>query len=117
MSFKVIIAGGRDFIDYNTLKKYCDYILSNKTDIEIVCGMARGADLLGKRYAEEKKYKIAEFPADWDNFGKSAGYKRNVEMALYSDAAIIFWNGESKGTKHMIDISKKHDLQLKIYRY
>lgn len=117
MGFKVIIAGGRDFNDYNILKKYCDHILSNKTDIEIVCGMARGADLLGKRYAEEKKYKLAKFPADWDKFGKSAGYKRNEEMGLYADAAIIFWNGESKGTKHMIDLSKKNNLLLKVYRY
>ena len=93
MAFKVIIAGTRSFNDYETLKKYCNHVLKNKTDIEIVCGMARGADLLGKRYGEEKGYKIAEFPADWDNFGKSAGYKRNEEMAKYADACIIFWDG------------------------
>jgi len=117
MSFKLIIAGGRDFTDYELLKKYCNHLLQNKIDIEIVCGMARGADLLGKQYGEEKGYKIKEFPADWNQYGKSAGYIRNEQMAEYADACIVFWDGKSKGSKHMIDLSKKYNLKLKIFNY
>ena len=117
MCFKVIIAGGRDFNDYVELKKYCNHLLKNKKNVEIVCGMARGADLLGKKYGEEKGYKIKKFPANWDKFGKFAGYIRNVEMGEYADAAIIFWNGESKGSKHMIDVSTEKNLMLRILIY
>ena len=114
---KVIIAGGRNFNDYETLKSVCDKTLKYCTNIEIVSGTARGADILGEQYAKEKGYKIIQFPADWDTHGKSAGYIRNAEMAKYADGLIAFWDEKSKGTKHMIDLAKKELLQVKIHTY
>lgn len=102
---KVIIAGGREFNNYELLKKKCDKILINQNEIEIVSGTARGADKLGERYATEKNYSLKKFPANWDLYKKSAGYKRNEEMAQYADALIAFWNQKSKGTKHMKNLS------------
>jgi hypothetical protein len=114
---KVIIAGGRDFKDYDLLCRKADKILSRQTEIEIVSGTAKGADKLGERYAEERGYKITRFVPDWGYFGKSAGYVRNVEMAEYGDALIAFWNKTSKGTKHMIDIARKQDLLIRVIIY
>lgn len=114
---KVIIAGSRDFNDYNALCDFCDNALQNQSNVEIVSGTADGADKLGERYASEKQYSLKQFPADWDKHGKSAGYKRNVQMAEYADALIVFWNGESKGTRHMINIANLNNLPTKIYRY
>ena len=54
-------------------------------------------------------------PADWNKYGKSAGYKRNEEMANIADAALVIWDGESRGSKHMIDIAKKQKLQVYVY--
>lgn len=102
--FKLIVAGGRDFNDYDLLKSKLDKLLSNKTHVEIVSGKARGADSLGEKYAKEKGYKIKEFPADWGKYGRAAGYIRNKEMAEYADGCLCFWDGKSKGTKHMIDL-------------
>lgn len=116
--YKVIIAGGRDFNDYDKLKEFCNKVLTNQDEITVVCGMARGSDMLGYRYANEKGYLIEEFPAEWDKYGKKAGYIRNQAMAdANSDALIAFWNGESRGTKHMIDIVKEKGLKIKIYNY
>ncbi len=112
---KVIIAGSRTFDDYQTLKKICDHMLSESTNIEIVSGTANGADKLGEKYAEENGYPITKFPADWNRFGKSAGYVRNEEMAKYADALIAFHVDGSKGTQHMIDLAKKYNLKVKIY--
>lgn len=53
-------------------------------------------------------------PADWNKYGKSAGYKRNEQMAIYADACLAFWDGKSKGTKHMIGLAKRHNLRLKV---
>ena len=111
---KVIIAGGRTFNDYDLLCQNCDKALSLQTEIEIVSGTANGADKLGEKYAKEKGYPIKQFPADWDKYGKSAGYKRNEEMAKYADALIAFWDGKSKGTKHMIDLAKRYELKVKV---
>jgi predicted Rossmann fold nucleotide-binding protein DprA/Smf involved in DNA uptake len=115
--FKVIIAGSRDFSDYNFLKEKLDILLKDiEDDIEIVSGTARGADQLGERYAIERNYKIAYFKPDW-SIGLSAGYKRNEDMAKYADACVVFWVNDSKGSKHMIDISQKHNLKLRIYKF
>lgn len=111
---KIIIAGCREFNDYNLLCKYCDKALSLQNKIEIVSGTANGADKLGEQYANEKGYNIKKFPADWNKYGKSAGYKRNEEMAKYADALIAFWDTKSKGTKHMIDLANRYKLKVKI---
>jgi len=118
--FKVIIAGTRDFNDYEYAEPLIDKILSNKSQthkILIVCGMARGADLIGKEYGENKNYEVLKYPADWDSFGKSAGYIRNKEMANNADALIVFWDGASKGTLNMINIAKEKGLKVVIINY
>jgi len=114
---KVIIAGSRDFNDYKTLCQVCDYMLSKSENIEIVSGTARGADKLGEKYAIDRLLVLKEFPADWNTFGKSAGYRRNEQMAKYADALIAFWDGKSKGTEHMINLAKKYNLKIKIHNY
>lgn len=114
---KVIIAGSRTFNDYPKLKKKLDSILKNQKDITIISGTASGADRLGERYADENHHKLEKYPAMWDIFGKSAGYKRNEEMANIADSCVVFWDGKSKGTKHMIDIAKKNKLKLRIIMF
>ena len=114
---KVIIAGSRDFNDYETLKEVCDYMLSQQSEIEIVSGGARGADVLGEKYAKEKGYKITKFLPDWDKYGKSAGFRRNKEMAEYGDALICFWDGVSKGSEHMINLANELNLKVKVHKF
>lgn len=114
---KIIVAGSRTFNDYVKLKNKLDSILKNQKDISIISGTANGADKLGERYATENHYKLEEYSAMWDIFGKSAGYKRNEEMAKVADACVIFWDGKSKGTKHMIDIAKKYKLKLRVIMF
>jgi hypothetical protein len=111
---KVIIAGGRNFADFNKLCQVCDEFLQNHSNIEIVSGAYKGADLLGERYAAERNYPIKQFPAEWKRYGKSAGQKRNAEMATYADELIAFWDGKSKGTKNMIDLANQNGLNVKI---
>ena len=114
---KVIIAGSRSFSDYDFLRECCDKYLKNLNgDVEIVSGRASGADILGERYATERNYPIKKFPANWE-IGKSAGYKRNSEMAEYADALICFWDGVSRGTKHMIDLAKKRELKIRVINF
>lgn len=118
---KVIIAGGRDFTDYELLEEKCDYYFSTAmkrgVPIEVVSGTARGADMLGERYAYSHDLTIKQFPADWDTHGKKAGYLRNEEMAKYADALIAFWDGKSKGTNHMINLANKHNLHVRVIKY
>lgn len=117
MSFKVIIAGSRGFQNYDLLKARCDNILKNQSNIEIVSGGADGADRLGERYAAERNYPIKRFIPDWSYYGRKAGFIRNEEMAQYGDALIAFWNGNSRGTHHMIETAIMFGLKIRIIRY
>lgn len=115
---KLLIAGGRTFNSYTHM---CDVIKSFNLDItEIVDGGANGTDKLAELYAFEHDIKNTTMLAEWDTKGKSAGYIRNKQMADYlneEDMVLCFWNGISKGTKHMIDISLKLKLKTFIVFY
>jgi hypothetical protein len=107
---RIIIAGGRDFKDTEEHKQWLLIKLLELKVTEVVCGMARGADLFGKKVAEENNIIVKKFPADWKKYGNSAGYKRNVQMAEYADICILFPGG--KGTKHMKDIAIEKGLEV-----
>lgn len=116
--FRVIVAGGRDFDNYALLTEVLDLYLSPiKDDIAIVCGKARGADTLGEKYAKEHGYSVMAFPAQWKRYGKPAGYIRNKEMAKNADALVAFWDGQSRGTHHMIKTAMKNCLDIRIIPY
>ena len=117
--FNIIIAGGRNFNDYELLKEKVDFYLTNITKecIQIISGMASGADTLGYKYAIERGYPCIKFPAKWDIHGKAAGHIRNKAMAEHADALIAFWDGRSRGTKNMIDIAKEKNIMHRIVYY
>jgi len=128
---RIIIAGGRDFNDYDKAVESFKLLLSDlkkdfdtsKTNIEIVSGGANGADRIGEKFAKKNKVELIRFLANWDKYGKSAGYIRNKEMAEYAKeldnigVLLAFWDGKSKGTKHMIDLSKSCGLINKVVEY
>ncbi|WAQ79299.1 hypothetical protein E20_12 [Escherichia phage E20] len=117
---KLIVAGGRDFTDTNRMIAELQKLVESGeiTDSpELVCGMARGADMLAYSLWANNRMPIHNFPANWNKHGKSAGYKRNQEMGEFADAAVCFWDGNSKGTKHMIDIMNRLNKPVYIVRY
>lgn len=129
---RIIIAGGRDFDDYELLRKVVNYITTkllthnvvfSPYDMVIVSGCAKGADTLCKRFADEHGHQIIKFPADWEQYGKRAGCVRNAEMAKYAVAddcygvLVAFWDGKSKGTGHMIDTAKRYGLEVHVVEY
>lgn len=120
--FYALIVGSRTFNDYSLLIEKCDYYLSNYTDIVIVSGGAKGADALAKRYAQDRGYEYIEFPAEWEKYGKSAGYIRNDEMHRFiadksNRGVIAFWDGESKGTTHNFELTRKYGNPIRIVRF
>lgn len=117
---KIIIAGGRDFQNYELLVKNCNQIiefLAKSNKVEIVSGCARGADNLGIKYAIEKGITTSLFPANWNEHGKTAGFIRNKEMANHANALILFWDGKSKGSRHMLDTMQKLNKPVYIIKY
>ena len=117
---KVIIAGSRTILEkevvnrviFNGIYKLVKSEDIAKGNLEIVSGTALGVDRIGEDWAKSFNYKVTRFPANWEKYGKKAGFMRNREMANYADALIAIWDGKSKGTKMMIDIAKKKGLKV-----
>lgn len=109
---RTIIAGSRTANDPNDLSiaiSECGW----KPTI-VLSGCARGADKLGEDWANANSVTIERYPARWDSLGRSAGYARNIQMAKSGEALIALWDGESRGTKHMIETAKKHGLKVHV---
>ncbi len=114
---RVVIAGCRNYNNYDEAKEYIDFCINEireKYEIIFVSGGCRGSDSLGERYAEENGFKIERYPAQWEKYGRSAGPRRNEKMAQVSDYIICFWDGQSKGTKSMIEYAQKFEKPIRI---
>lgn len=112
---KCIICGSRDINDYELLKQAIKESEFNIT--EVISGCAFGADKLGEKWAKENDIKLSLHPAEWNIYGKLAGRIRNSKMLTFvlppADGCVIaLWDGESKGTAHMIEITKKANVKL-----
>lgn len=135
---RVLGCGSRDFKEYDyvcneqgvteQMLTYLDKNIYTKLlqyegyDIEIVEGCARGADTYFRGFARRHNIALKSFPAEWNKYGKSAGYKRNAEMVTcikQADARFVvcLWDGISKGTKHTIDLCIRENIPIYIYIY
>ncbi len=112
---KIIIAGTRTFADKRLLESTMHEYPSAIT--EIVSGGAQGADRCGEDYARLHNLNLTIFKADWDAHGKAAGPIRNRKMAQYADAAVVFWDGSSSGSKNMITEMRRLGKPVKIIIY
>jgi len=113
---KVIIAGSRTATNYEHLLTAINaFELTGRDITEVVSGTAKGADKMGERWALENDIPVKQFPANWNKYGKSAGYRRNEEMAEYADYLIALWDGQSRGTKHMIDLARRERIGLLMF--
>ena len=118
--FKLIVAGGRDFNNRELLDQTIKQVVAELPDdcvVSIVSGMANGADALGYEWALHNKCKVYKHYAEWGKYGKRAGYLRNEEMAKHSQGLLAFWDGVSKGTKHMILTARNMGLYVKVINY
>lgn len=135
--FKLIVAGGRDFNLPGVLEYWImEYISRLPQDmvVSIVSGMARGADRLAYEFAKRMRTKVYEYPAQWDDlnapgaivrtnfktgktYNANAGFVRNQVMANVGDGLLVFWDGKSKGTEHMITCAKNKGIKIIIVYY
>lgn len=111
-TIRLIIAGTRNFSDDRLFAQTMQSLTI--TPDEVVCGMATGADEMGRRWALANNIPVAEFSADWDTHGKKAGPIRNKAMANYGTHLLAFWNGRSRGTGNMIALARSAGLLVRV---
>ena len=113
---KIIIAGSRDFNDPEGLLEAFDEFMDDipNGEITIISGGARGADAIGEWIGKEYGINVIVYPAEWNKYGKSAGYRRNEVMAKVATHLLAAWDGQSPGTNHMINLAKQYNLVTKV---
>lgn len=104
--------GSRDFPNLDQVR---EYVRSLPRDTIIVSGGARGVDTAAEYEANVQAMQTMIFPADWERLGKRAGFERNKSIIAYADEVVAFWDGESKGTFHSIELARKKGIPVKVY--
>lgn len=97
------IIGSRDFTNLSYAASVAKPYIEIHDIEEIVSGGAAGADRLAEEIAEIYGLRIRVFKANWKKYGKAAGMIRNGDIIDNCDCALVFWNGESKGTLNSIN--------------
>jgi hypothetical protein len=114
---KLAVIGSRSFNDYNMLKEKLDKLNSRKKIRMIVSGGAAGADCLAEQWAGENDVEVKVFFPDWEKYGKPAGFIRNKQIIDSADAVIAFWDGQSRGTQHSINLAKARGIPVHVIKF
>ena len=102
---KIAVGGSRSIESYELVASVLDQLLM-PGDI-VLSGNAPGADRLGERYAQEHGMEFKIIPSEWEKHGLKATMMRNEVLLKAADCVILFWDGQSEGSRHMIEISKR----------
>lgn len=114
---KLAVVGSRSYNDYETFTTVMHAVISEIDVKEFVSGGAKnGADRFIEKFSNSVGIPIKIFPAKWHEFGKGAGFIRNVEIWDYADSGIAFWDGSSKGTKHSFKLASDRNKWILVYR-
>ena len=115
INFNVIIAGSKDFNNYQMVKALANQVLGKRNGIEVISNFERGASSLGITYARERKVSVKRIAPDWDKDGKKAARKNNIKMVNEADALVAFWNTEDKNTKHLIQKAQNVKIPVRVF--
>jgi hypothetical protein len=108
---KIIICGGRDYDEAEYAFKMLDLLFDSELPELVIEGGARGADRIGRHWADTRGIPVLTMNAQWDLYGKSAGYRRNTDMADEGPDLVVALPG-GRGTQHMIDIANKRKITV-----
>lgn len=113
---KILVCGSRGYTDNKRVYEVLDTLRLMYPDLTIISGMARGPDRYAALYAAVHNIPLETYVPDWDTYGHSAGAIRNKQMVSIGkpDQVIAFWDGVSRGTKHMMDIARRKNITVTI---
>ncbi len=106
---KVAVIGSRNL----TVEDLGKYLPEGTT--EIVSGGAKGVDTCARKYACENELKLTEFPPEYSRYGRVAPLRRNLQIIDYADCVLAFWDGQSRGTKFVIEHCRAQGKPVRVF--
>lgn len=113
---RILITGSRDWTDAATIEAAL-LEFDKSWDVTLMSGACpTGADALCEEFAHHAGWKVEVYPADWDAYGKKAGFIRNAEMVnMGADVCIAFIKNGSKGATMTRDLAQKAGIRTITY--
>lgn len=122
---RILVCGGRDYNNKERLFGFLDDLCTDRgwntpkdeygnclPHVIVIGGKARGADTLGADWALTNWCGLKEFPADWDQYGKRAGYIRNQQMLDEGKPDVVVAAPGGRGTEMMISLANKAGVEV-----
>lgn len=109
---KVAIVGSRDFPNRPLVEAFVERL---RPSTVVVSGRGRGVDRWAEDAAKARGLATDIYPAEWDKYGKAAGFRRNKDIVNACDHLVAFWDGESRGTMHSLDMALEQEKLFVIF--
>ena len=109
---KVAIVGSREYGNLNQVKLYVADLPPGTT---VVSGGATGVDKAAETAAKACGLEVEIYPAEWDKYGKKAGFVRNRLIVEAADRVVTFWDGQSRGTANTMGLAIQMGKKLEVY--
>jgi len=114
---KVLCCGSRTWTNLPKIISAFEDLLKEGPIERILQGGAVGADHWCALEAARRGIKVFEYPAEWEKYGRAAGYIRNEEMIKENpDVVLAFQVDNSKGTQHTIDLAREKGIKVIVYK-
>lgn len=117
------MCGGRDYGDVRrvvqTVRALQNKCARDGLPLTVIAGGARGADRLAADVARDLGINVIEIHAQWDTYGRSAGFRRNAEMihrlllrAAAGDRIGVTAFPGGRGTEHTCQLAEQYNIRL-----
>lgn len=107
--YRVLITGSRDWDVPEFIRIALDELHDEVGPAVLVSGACpTGADRIAEDHAEKLGWRVERHPAEWDLYGKAAGFRRNAKMVeLGADVCLAFIKNNSKGASHTARLARE----------
>ena len=117
MGLKVLVCGGRDFdheaIVWEILSSWKDHDAKRgRWWTTIISGGARGVDTHAESWAKDNLIPTDIYPAEWEKYGKSAGFRRNKDMLDIGQPDLVLAFPGGKGTAMMVKLAEAAGVEV-----
>lgn len=111
---KYLVCGSRGFIDYSLMYSVLRVVGPGDT---VIHGDAIGADRMAGTIARNRGAHVIPYPANWNTYGRTAGFKRNAEMVgTMPDLVFAFYAGKvTNGTAHTVKLARLAGIEVREY--
>ena len=105
---RILVTGSRDWTDEQRIFEALLLYSGGRGTILVHGACPTGADAIADRIASDWPWEIERYPADWNKYGKRAGFIRNKEMVdLGADICLAFIKNNSKGASMTATIAER----------